>query len=46
MSRIFQTLTAEVATLILTGCANTHNPLEDYEQVEPADLAGSKSSLY
>lgn len=35
MPGIAQTLTAAIATLILTACANTHSPLEDYEQVRP-----------
>jgi hypothetical protein len=32
MFKTLQTLTAMVATLTLTGCANTYNPLEDYER--------------
>jgi hypothetical protein len=36
MFKRLQTLTVAVATLALTGCANTYKPLEGYEQVEPA----------
>jgi formate-dependent nitrite reductase cytochrome c552 subunit len=35
--------------LTLTGCANTHNPLDDYEQVEPAailDVPSANASVY
>ncbi len=44
MFKTLQTLTSAVATLILTGCANTYNPLEDFEQVEPAAALDSPSA--
>ena len=44
MFKTLQTLTSAVATLILTGCANTYNPLEDFEQVEPAAVLDSPSA--
>jgi hypothetical protein len=44
MFKKLQTLTAAVATLTLTGCANTYNPLEDFEQVEPSAVLDSPSA--
>jgi hypothetical protein len=44
MFKTLQTLTAVVATLTLTGCANTYNPLEDYERVEPAAVLDAPSA--
>jgi uncharacterized lipoprotein YajG len=44
MFKTQQTVTPAVATLILTGCANTYNPLEDFEQVEPAAVLDSPSA--
>jgi hypothetical protein len=38
MFKTLKTLTTAVVMLTLTGCANTHNPLDDYEQVEPAAI--------
>jgi len=49
MSKKLQVLTAAAATLTLACCANTYNPLEGYEQVQPAagpDSPNATASAY
>jgi len=49
MSKKLQALTAAAATLALACCANTYNPLEGYEQVQPVaslDSPGATDSSY
>ncbi len=48
MFKSVQKLSAVVAMLTLSGCANAFNPLEGYEQVEPAapDSPSATASVY
>jgi len=49
MFKTLITLATAVTMLTLTGCANTYNPLDDYEQVEPSaamDAPSAAASVY